>query len=77
MHTISVDSVYDMRPANERRRYIVTSSLIGSVYAQHSTWVTYMYLGLVHHRRTCHNIWRRYDIIKYMIDIDVGHDGAK
>ena len=31
--------LFHMHPANERRRYIVTSSLIGRVHTQNDTWV--------------------------------------
>ena len=34
-----------MHPANERRRYIVTSPLIGWVHAQNDLWIWMLYMG--------------------------------
>ena len=45
-----------MRPANERRRYIVTASLIGWVHTQNDPWrmqncvyLIYVFLGIILH----------------------------
>ena len=38
IHSTSPGIILCMRSANERRRYIVTSSLIGRVYTQNDPW---------------------------------------